>query len=83
MLTFNQSSGICPEVNDWINMTVRIGATSFAQSFNILVGILSGPDVLLWSRDSRSFCTLSHEIVMSSIIVERHSMDPVLFVIQA
>jgi len=36
-------------------MAVRIGATSFAQSFNILVGILTGPGVLLESRDQEVF----------------------------
>jgi len=55
--------GICPEVRDGTNITVRTGATSFILSFNILVGTLSGPD---GSRDSRSFCTLSHEITMSA-----------------
>ena len=37
-------------------MTVSIEATSLAQSFRIQVRMLSGPDALLGSRDSSSFC---------------------------
>ena len=68
MLAFSQSFGICLDVRDWIKITVRIGAISFAQNFRILVGMLSGPDALLGSRVSRRFCTPSHETSISGII---------------
>jgi len=50
---------------------VRVGATSFAQNFiAILVGMLSLPDALLGSRDSRSFtrdCNVWHCRVWDAI----------------
>ena len=67
MFAFNQSSGIRPVVKDWVNMTVGMGAISLAHSFNILVGMLSGPDALLGSRDSRSYRIPSHGMAMSGI----------------
>ena len=67
MLAFSQLFGIRLYVRDWIKITVRIGAISFAQNFRILVGMLSGRDTLHGSRVSKRFCTPSHETAISGI----------------
>jgi len=49
LLAFSQSSGNFPVVKDCIKITVSIGEISLAQTFKILVVILSGPGALLGS----------------------------------
>ena len=55
MFAVSQSSDKLPEFNDWVQITVKIGAISLQQYLSIRAGILSGPHDLEVSRVESNF----------------------------
>ena len=76
MFVVNQSDGSCPVCTDRLKIQLNAGAMVSAHSFNILLGMLSGPHALAGFRFRRSFATPS--VLMTKSVSTGYGVDSIM-----